>query len=359
MSKKVKRTWVVENTWKCDSCNSSNKGRYMKCQNCGNPKEKHEKYNIDENLTALAVTDPAMLAQAKAGKNWECDYCGGSVRNLHGECNTCGGPKIEPEIFSQPYNNQQLHNQQPNKKENVTGRRRRLLATICLTLAVMMTIIGLAIFLFLPHDEQVSVINTEWVYTANLQQRTTRTGSDWDENVPASAFNNVCHTKQRTTRNCRPYDCNPHQVEYDCNPHDCRCSSSCSDNNNGYSTCRETCSTCYDSCYRIEHDTCYHQCPVIDEWCSYNYYEWPTIHTETRSGNNHNMEDPDLHIQPNSSSPQRIVHERYFSVVFSNEGDTWSYVPNSTEDYNRFEVGAEWLIEVNRIGEVSPLHPIH
>jgi len=281
MSRKVKRTWVVENTWECDSCGSSNRGRHMKCQNCGNPKENHEKYDTTDNHNAPAVTDSALLAQANAGKNWECQYCGGSVRNLHGECNVCGGPKTKSINFSQPHG--QLSNEQLSNKGRGSKGYQRSLVIFCLVVGTIMSIIGLAVFLFLPHDEQVSVMNTEWVYTSNLQQRSTKTGSNWDENVPAFAFNRVCHTKQRSTRNCRPYDCNPHQVKYDCNPHDCRCSTTCRDNRNGYSACSETCSTCYDSCYRIEHDTCYHQCPVNDEWCSYNYYEWSTIHTETRS----------------------------------------------------------------------------
>lgn len=421
-----KKSWIVENTWKCDSCGHTNKGRHMKCQNCGSPKEKHEKYDTSKNLTAPAVTDTKLLEQAKAGKNWECSYCGGSVRNLFDECAMCGGPKTESakaktedgvicsvccnpgcsgiceapvevrpgvrlddtmpglqEAFSTPteperefvpntggYRSAPEHKKVEPAVSSYQNRRYeddidvskfrsrnwKPFIVAAMILAAILSIVGLAVFIFMPHEEYVIVADTQWVYLAHLQQRESRSGSGWDETVPAGAFNESCHTRQRGTRDCNPYQCNPHQRSYSCNPHECSCHTSCSDLGNGYSSCSETCSTCYDTCYETEYDTCYEQCPVYDDWCTYNYYAWPTIHTERETGHDHNMREPILNTHPNPPAPQRVVREHRFSVTFGGEEETWTYTPESVADYNRFERGARWLIEVNHAGGVYPQH---
>lgn len=404
MTRRVKKTWIVENTWVCSSCGHKNKGRHMECQNCGSPKEKHEKYDTSENLTAPEVTDPEMLRQARAGKNWECEYCGGSVRNLHGECKVCGGPKTDeanrcpkcggdsrkcwtecdnPEVRpgvhlddTMPGLRETLQeNDEPERKfvpntggfrtapkyetqEKKMPRRRRNWKPWIVggsIFAGIASVIGLVVFIFLPHEEHVTITSTEWVYVAHLQQRETRSGSGWDDQMPASSFNESCHTRQRGTENCNPHDCNPHQESYSCRPHDCNCRTTCRDQGNGYSSCSQTCSTCYDTCYRTVYDTCYDQCPVYDQWCEYDYYVWPTIRTERLSGPAHRMREPELVPNPRARAPQRVVREHHFTVVFVNdEGEEWTYHPESATEYDRFIRGQAWVIEVNHAGGVYP-----
>lgn len=93
----IKRTWVVENKWRCDSCGSENLGRFMACQKCGSPKEKQETDVVPSPDAAPAVTDPELLRLANQGANWVCEYCGGQVRNEFGKCvKNCGAPRVDP-----------------------------------------------------------------------------------------------------------------------------------------------------------------------------------------------------------------------------------------------------------------------
>lgn len=382
MTRHIKRTWKVENTWKCSSCGLVNRGRNMKCQNCGSPKEQHEKYDTSKNLTAPAVTDSTLLQQANAGPNWECEYCRGSVRNLYGECQNCGGPKTtEAQTHSAvpkqkkaetkqttindggyrtapKYISSSIQSSALSNFDSIPPKARVNMKTFGLVLlggVVLSSFIGLMVFLFMPHEEHVHVSQINWTYQAHLQQRVTRSGSGWDDGMPSGAFDVSCSTRQRGTERCHPHDCNPHRDPYDCNPHDCSCHSHCEDDENGFSSCTETCDTCYDTCYETVYDTCYDSCPVYDDWCDYNYYEWPTIRTETLSGNDHEMLEPTLETNPSAPAPQRVIREHHFSVIFINEdGESWTYNPDSVVEYNRFNIGARWLIEVNHVGNVSP-----
>lgn len=313
------------------------------------------------------------------------NIAGVSVRNLYGECQTCGGPKTtEAKVQNfEPKAEQINNNLEPQKtfvssgnyrsapKYTTVNKTKSSLDSYELTkprsynmkpfliglavVTVFLGLIGLMVFLFMPHEEHVRVTNINWTYQAFLQQRVTRNGSSWDDNMPIGAFDVSCDTRQRGTERCHPHDCNPHQQPYDCRPHECSCHTHCVDDENGYSSCTETCDTCYDTCYETAYDTCYDSCPVYDDWCNCSYYEWPTIHIETLSGNNHEMQEPALETNPNAPSPQRVVREHRFSVTFANEdGESWIYIPGTVADYNRFNTGERWLIEVNRAGSVVP-----
>ena len=84
----VRRTYVVEDTWKCGTCHEVNPGRFLKCQKCGAAKSKAEKDETD--LEAAEVTDDKLLETANAGANWVCAYCGAQDRTADGRCRNCG-----------------------------------------------------------------------------------------------------------------------------------------------------------------------------------------------------------------------------------------------------------------------------
>lgn len=176
-----------------------------------------------------------------------------------------------------------------------------------------------------------------------------------------------CVTRQHGTHNCNPYDCNPHSVSYECHCHQVQtgesCHERCTSNGNGFSSCEEVCSPSYsrecDTCSRTEHDTCWHQCPTFDQWCTYQYYEWPTIDTATTSGTDVNaVVWPMLSVQPNPPSPQRLSRTEIYHVKFHNESKTWEYSPTSVGDFRRFHRRVPWVIEVTHAGRVTPLHGV-
>jgi hypothetical protein len=364
-------TWIVENTWGCLHCGKTNKGRHMECQFCGASKTPDIIDRIPDPDIAPRVTDSGQLRDAKAGRNWVCEYCGSQVRNTKGECQTCAAERESDGVdhvvrtqrrtggkayFAAPTARKQRQSKQP--KVPVTWRSREFWGTngrwvkVGSVAAALGALVWLGIFLFMPTEVDTTVESTEWKYTQRLQERETRHGESWDDQRPASHFNDSCRTKQRGTEDCNPHDCNPHSESYQCNAHECNCSNVCTDNGNGYSTCSRSCSTCYDTCSRTVYDTCYDQCPVYDQWCSYDYYAWPDRLVRSTSGSDHEVHWPKM---PKPKHLQRIKSESWYEVVFRGEDDSWKINPETLAEFKTYRKGDRWRIKVNRVGKVEPL----
>lgn len=374
---------IVENKWNCTSCSTQNRGRDMKCKSCGSPKEKDEKYDLGD--TSKTVTDQEMLKQAHAGVNWSCSYCQYDNRALGSDprrhrCVLCGASRMDkadhqapkpaalhtkaevyaprdPASYEAPvyvpkaasFAGSSFTGSQAKSRANL-----RVGALLILIGLVVAAVVGGLVWLFSPHEHDAQVTAIHWQYTRTLEERHTRSGSGWGH--PGGAFNVRCNTRQRGTENCRPHDCRPHQESYDCDPYSCNCHESCHDLGNGYSSCSESCSTCYRTCTRTEYDTCYDQCPVYDDWCTYNYHEWVTEDHEVTSGNDHSVRWG-TRLTAEVSIPQRITTNEQYTVNFSHEDDHWTYGPPTLAEFRRFNVGAVWDVKTNYAGMIWPVHP--
>jgi hypothetical protein len=54
-------------------------------------------------------------------------------------------------------------------------------------------------------------------------------------------------------------------------------------------------------------------------------------------------------------SLQRLERQEFYKVQFSDGEQTWEYIPQSLQDFVRFEEQASWEVQVNHAGQVWPL----
>jgi hypothetical protein len=381
----VGKTWYVENTWACDSCETKNKGRDIRCVSCGNPKEDQEKDRVDP--SAPAVTDPELLNLAKQAPHWECEYCKSKVRAPDGNCASCGGAreaKPAQETSSRPKSdlrydpltiddggcclpfraggggvdrlNHSLKNlkavsQQAQLRKTLDTRAYYLKWALGI-LAGLLVITGL-VWLFMPRESTMEVSSIQWTHTSKFQERLTKSGEGWG--APIGAFDKSCHRRKRGTENCNPYKCNPRQVSYQCNPKQCNCRPVCKDQGNGFSRCTEQCSTCYDTCEKTEYETCYEQCDVYDQWCTYKYYDWVDRQTKQLTGKDHKVAWPTM---PPTDTTHRIVkHAKYQAWFKDEDGKLWDHDADNLAEYRKYSPGADWRVKTNYAGQFWPLRP--
>ncbi len=355
---RVTKEWIVENKWRCSSCDADNLGRHTICQSCGSTKEKDEQDSAPDEH-APAVTDPELLRLAAQKANWVCEYCGSQVRDEHGKCRNCAAARAEVASATAPDSPQA--STPPNTAP--VGRRAEaprsspefpFLAIGCVIFGGLL-LAALGIFLFAPHEESVHVTSTTWAYRVDLSRQITSHGTGW-EPIRSDAFNVSCNREYYGKTRCDPYKCRPHSVSYDCHcrSYDCNCRTKCRDKGNGFSSCSQVCSTCRkcDTCSRTEYDTCYKQCDVYKNRCSYDYNEWIPAGSDQTNGVGPETRWPTLQA---NGPLERISRIESYAVTFSNEDGTWTYEPGSLSDYQRFRLGAAWKIKVARAGGMEPL----
>lgn len=350
----VRRRFVVENTWKCDSCGHENRGRDLVCASCGSPKEKHERYDTSGNATAPEVTDQALVAAARAGKNWHCEFCGCDARAPHGGCANCGAGKPIDPVADRPAERQPRPSFDLPPPCSSGGAAVKALVALASVLALG-GLVWLVVWLMAPREVTAKVTAVSWSCRADLYRRELKQGVGWRSSAPVAAFDMSCEKKQDGTEDCNPHDCNPHTETYDCRPHDCNCRrGNCVDQGNGFSECEEVCDTCYDECSKTVYDTCHDQCPVYREWCSYSYHEEHRQDTRRLTGTDHAVVCPTLTAR---GSDERVSVSEDYAVQFVGNDGGWAFSPASRADFAKYRPGDAWLISVTRLGKVTPLHP--
>lgn len=357
-------SWVVENQWTCSTCGTVNAGREMKCTHCGKPKEQ-EAYDASGAAQAAAVADARLVQMAHAGVNWTCTYCSYQNRNLHDRCERCGAEKAEsvPTAGAAPG-----AGATPGMTVTPIGQATPQGMTVtkvpipessvpwgkigCLGLLVGACALG--IWLFRPKQGDATVAATSWKTTTLLEQRTQRQGQGFREAIPDGGVVLTCEQRQVGTMPCNPYPCVV-AANGQCNPHECNCQNQCRDLGNGFSECTRVCQTCYDTCPVGQQSTCYQQCPRVGDYCRYTYDEWRAVQTREQTGTS--GEPTFARDLVASGADQRVRNETELTVVFEQDGERFTYHPETVADYRRFTVGRAWQVTTSNAGGITPNAP--
>src|SRR5438093_2136224 len=82
---------VREGKWRCPYCSGINRGSALACLGCGATRDKDVAFFLDEGAEELA--DEGLLARARAGADWLCNFCGDSNTPDRDHCSNCGAEK--------------------------------------------------------------------------------------------------------------------------------------------------------------------------------------------------------------------------------------------------------------------------
>lgn len=376
-------SWIVENRWRCTACQSENLGRHVHCQSCGKAKEEAEAKSetIDPNAV---VTDAKLIAQAHEGPHWTCGYCGSIERHPDGHCASCGaGKSTASPLANVRYNplevddtpcpiplaprgpgtgvvDPEISRRNPSRHQaaehaiailQTSDLRAKKALWISIPVALL---VALVVWAFIPHEGAARVSSVKWIHIGTYEERRIESENGWGRPLFGSPFNVSCTSRIHGYHNCNPHDCNPHTVWRDCRPHNCNCHKVCKNLKNGFSSCDNSCSTCYDRCSSREFDTCYEQCPTYDDWCSWNYYRWVRRGEKTLSGDSaQSMMWPDL--GPIDETHRLVQTPAYIVNFVDDSGQTMSYAPDTADEFSKFEDGQRWKTSSSRVGFFRPL----
>lgn len=265
----------IEMTWRCSSCGHRNLGRHMACQGCGGPKDESEQYEMpSDTASAATVTDPALVAMARAGANWRCRYCASDQRTLAGTCAQCGAAQGEGRSTAVV---QPAAMQAAPRPARASPLRFGTMVLAGAVVAFVVAVFGFLVAsspggvarrvergsaaLSLPFQlEEATVTGVRWKQTLLVERWQIVPGEGFEEAKPADAFDvqpvgRRFHHKERVvvgheTQSYAETEPDGFRTEsysereacgQECSPRPQSCSEKCTPNQNGFASCKTVC----------------------------------------------------------------------------------------------------------------------
>lgn len=393
---------TIEMTWTCSACQTVNLGRYTTCQNCGDPKDPGEQYQMPtDTASAASVVAPDLLEVAKSGPNWHCPYCGSDQRASDGGCSRCGAGRAGKSAAGSP------------AKAKAPTTSRWILVAIALT-AIIGAICLVSAFFRLGARQrepsalatmatqvvEVAVASVSWRHVVTVERLRLVNREGFAETRPEGALNvqpsgERQHHVERiadgvTTESYQeqvPYqDSETYSEQAQCGE-DCtdipqNCSEQCTPNGNGFADCHTVCTgggrncspryctqtrtrqvTRYRSETRTRSVTRYREEPRMAPWFTWREWVWEPERNIERSGTGLETTWPtEEELSPASplgegererTTRREATYDVSFTPIGGDQANIRSMVYHPTEAiFPRFVIGSHWTVTVDTGGTI-------
>lgn len=197
---------MVAGYWDCPYCKTKkNSGAKRECTNCGHPRSDNTKFYMNTSVPINYVDTKDEDHIRKLGPDWKCKFCNTLNSDTEDVCQSCGHSRdedadtyfdteedIKEEEINTTYESKPLyHNKEPTVEPKPAMKLKkkislplvdidfRKIAIIFGNILVAAGITVLALWLFLPHEEQFMVQDKYWTRTIDIEESRTVRESDW------------------------------------------------------------------------------------------------------------------------------------------------------------------------------------
>ncbi len=351
----------VKLEWTCPKCGSRNPGPEKACLGCGAPQPQDVQFTQAETLSL--IKDEKEIAQAKAGPDIHCAFCG--ARNPAGTvtCIQCGadlkegkrretgqvvgafqiGPVKQVACGSCGVMNPQTALKCASCGASLTLETKPALPSAAPAAAkpmslMTMVLIGVIIVLCLgaaiggiifasrTEGQTAQVQNIQWTTSIPILALQPVVYQTWRDEAPGGAVLGDCsqrvhHVQAEPAANANKVCGTPYTV----------------DKGSGFAEVVQDC-----------------QYEVLADFCEYTVDEWRTVNVVNLQGTDFSPIAP----QPALQSGQRLGEaQAEYLVVFQTAEGTYSYPLNDFNVYRQFEPGSEWILNINAFNQVVSVEP--
>ena len=355
----------VELEWTCPNCSTKNPGSQKTCLSCGMPQPNDIQF--EQPAQEKIIEDEQKLAEAKAGPDVHCYYCGsrnaatatactqcgadlsvgakrssGRVMGAHRDkpaapvaCPSCGAendasaPKCVQCGSSLVDTTPQPESKPAPVPAKAKSKGMGLLGKIGLVALVLAFCAAGIVFVVLynrTEDLNGTVENVSWHREIVIEQLVPVSYEAWHDEIPNEAEIGDCSAKVRRTQdqpteNSREVCGTPYTV----------------DSGSGYGEVVQDC-----------------KYEVYEDFCEYTVEEWREANTQRLSGNDFSPNWPALSLATNQREGQR---SETFTCHFKTEDGNYSYSTGNFNMYKACKIGSQWVLQVNTFNMVTDVEP--
>lgn len=358
-----KTVGYVQLEWECPACGTRNKGTDKICRSCGAAQP--DDVAFEQVAQETFIEDEKLIAEAKAGPDVHCPFCGtrnpatasqcsqcladlteakareaGQVLGAHQNkavpdvacthcgsmnpgtalhCTHCGAALPKPE---------RAEPAAPKPKVKRAAGMSKTARFVLFGILGLVVIACIAIIVLSSRTEEVvgEVQGVSWEYAIAIEALTPVEDQDWRGNVPDDAEIVSCREEVRRTQ---PNPA-PNSVEVCGTPYTV-------DTGTGVGEVVQDC-----------------EYQVYDDYCTYTALQWRDFDLVSLTGDDFSPEWPN----PVLAQDQRFGEStESYEVYFNADGQTYTYRPDDFAEYTQFEEGSRWILEVNTFNNVRSVTP--
>jgi hypothetical protein len=367
-----KTVGYVELEWVCPNCGTKNPGPQKTCISCGSPQPEHVAFQKPTQTELLE--DEAKIAQAKAGPDVHCYYCGTRNPATAKTCSQCGADLTQAtaRLTGQVLGAQQTGPAQPIACPScgtpnapnaakcvqcgaslaqppsaaplpvaapIPAQKGAIPLAVIIGGVVLLLVVAACIGFFVlasrTTDVTGQVESVSWKRTVRIEQLVPVESQDWRDEIPAGAVVGTCTERQRGTESrftgeTREVCGTPYVV----------------DTGSGYGEVTQDCQT----------EEIYEDVPVYDDYCSFSAMVWQSVEGPTLTGNDLSPLWPAANLA--SSNQREAGREESYEIVFDADGKTYTYTTNDLAEFAKFQPGSRWVLNVNTLDTVVSVEPL-
>ena len=351
----------VDLEWTCPSCSGRNSGREEICIHCGAPQP--EGIEFEQAAEEKIIEDATVVESAKIGPDIHCAYCGTRNPGDATHCSQCGADltegtsreagrvlgahkdKTAPDIkcdycgTMNPGTAHQCKNcgstlhlkRSPpiqQVKKTPAGRSSRFSTGIIIAIGAVLVAACIGLFIFLNRTDDVigQVNNLSWERQIVILGLATVSRTAWRDEIPPEADLGMCQQEHRYTSQ----DPQPNSTEACGTPYTV-------DTGAGLGEVVQDC-----------------EYLVYDDRCDFTVLELQPVDRLILSGTDLDPQWPAVRLETGQQEGER---EESYRIVFSADGEQFTYITNDPDEYQNFTPGSNWNLKVNQLGGVNEVEP--
>lgn len=353
---------ILLGLWDCPACGTKGvRGDVYTCPNCGRVRADDVKFYLPAD--AVEVTDAAGIAAAKAGADWQCDYCGNLNAAGSASCEKCSAPRGSKQRDTHKYE-QAAAPRSAAEAAAAPGEavsppaaappRRRSWVVPAVIVGVLALLVGLGIWLFAPRESLATISGKSWERSLRVEAYGPQQAQDWAASVPAEAYDRQCRTAVRSyvpvqvgTRTEQQQQCQRVAVgeeQYECGVVDL---------GNGRFEQQMCTRTLYeDQCEWVAVEVpVYVQQPIYDNYCTYTVDRWAYVRTETAGERDTEPYWPAVEYAQNEREQEGGRQENYIVYIVDANERTWEYVTDLAT-WQQFSRGQQVALKVTKTNKI-------